>query len=194
MKKLLRTLSIGLVIAAILALLVACAYMVLRHFGFVPGYGVNTSANAPVYVLEAGIAVQGEDGYEFHLEGRLLAGTAPFWPISCSMGEASLLKNTLMSPLSGLDNVELISTSNSGATAHGTVAYRVIFEGNLPANMGDTLSLTLTIHGTAIPFTLQAAEESALDEVGFYAVTEADGGLLAVPGSRTGSWWFPFIP
>lgn len=185
LKKLLRTLSIGLVIAAILALLVACAYMVLRHFGFVPGYGVNTSANAPVYVLEAGIAVQGEDGYEFHLEDAYWRDGTFLADLMLYGGGEPAQKHFAVS-LSGLDNVELISTSNSGATAHGTVAYRVIFEGELPANTGDTLSLTLTVHGTAIPFTLQAAEESALDEVGFYAVTEADGGLLAVPRIENG--------
>ena len=185
LKKLLRTLAIGLVIAAILALLAACAYMVLRYFGFVPGYGVNTNADAPVYVLEEGTAVQGEDGYEFHLEdaywrdGTFLADLMLY-------GGSEPAQKQFDVALSGLDNVQFISKSNSSGTAHGTVAYQVIFEGDLPDNTGDTLSLTLTVHGTAIPFTLQAAEESALDEAGFYAVTEEDGGLLAVPRIENG--------
>ncbi|HIZ84396.1 MAG TPA: sigma-70 family RNA polymerase sigma factor [Firmicutes bacterium] len=185
LKKLLRTLSIGLVIAAILALLAACAYLVLRHFGFVPGYGVNTSADAAVYVLEEGTAVQGEDEYEFHLEdaywrdGTFLANLMLY-------GESELAQEYIDVTLSGLDNAQLISMGHSGGAAHGTFPYRVIYEGELPDNTGDTLSLTLTIHGTPIPFTLQAAEESALDEVGFYTVTEEDGGLLAVPRIENG--------
>lgn len=185
LKKLLRTLSIGLVIAALLALLAACAYMVLRHFGFVPGYGVNTSADAAVYVLEEGTAVQGEDGYEFHLEDAYWRDGTFLADLMLYGGSEPAQKRFDVS-LSGLDNIRFISKSNSGEIAHGTVAYRVIFEGDLPGNTGDTLSLTLTVHGTAIPLTLQVAEESALDEVGFYAVTEEDGGLLAVPRIENG--------
>ena len=185
LKKLLRTLSIGLVIAALFALLAACTYMVLRHFGFVPGYGVNTSADAPVYVLEEGMAVQGEDGYEFHLEDAYWRDGTFLADLMLYGGSEPAQKQFDVS-LSGLNDIQFISKSNSGGTAHGTFPYRVIFEGDLPDNTGDALSLTLTVHGTAIPFTLQAAEESALDEVGFYAVTEEDGGLLAVPRIENG--------
>lgn len=185
LKKLLRTLSIGLVIAAILALLAACAYMVLRYFGFVPGYGVNTNADAAVYVLEEGTAVQGEDGYEFHLEDAYWRDGTFLADLMLYGGSEPAQKQFDVS-LSGLDNIQFISKSNSGEIAHGTVAYQVIFEGDLPDNTGDILSLTLTVHGTAIPFTLQAAEESALDEAGFYSVTQEDGGLLAVPRIENG--------
>ncbi len=185
LKKLLRTLSIGLVIAAILTLLAACAYMVLRYFGFVPGYGVNTNADAAVYVLEEGTAVQGEDGYEFHLEDAYWRDGTFLADLMLYGGSEPAQKHFDVS-LSGLDNIQFISKSNSGEIVHSTVAYRVIFEGDLPDNTGETLSLTLTVHGTAIPFTLQAAEESALDEVGFYAVAEEDGGLLAVPRIENG--------
>lgn len=152
LKKLLRMLTIGLVIAAILALLAACAYMVLRHFGFVPGYGVHTGAAAPVYVLEEGVAVQG-DGYEFHLEdaywreGTFLADLMLY-------GKSELAQAHLDIALDGLDNTRIISIGHNGGTAHGTFSYQVIFEGKLPDNTGDGLSLTLTVNGTAIPFTL----------------------------------------
>lgn len=185
LKKLLRTLSIGLVIAAILALLAACAYMVLRYFGFVPGYGVNTNADAAVYVLEEGTAVQGEDGYEFHLEDAYWRDGTFLADLMLYGGSEPAQKQFDVS-LSGLDNIQFISKSNSGEIAHGTVAYQVIFEGDLPDNTGDILPLTLTVHGTAIPLTLQAAEESALDEAGFYSVTQEDGGLLAVPRIENG--------
>lgn len=184
LKKLLRMLSIGLIIAAILALLAACAYMVLRHFGYVPGYGVNTNASAAVYVLEEGTVVQGER-YEFHLKDA-------YWRDGVFIADLRLYgeRNPNQSPfdiaLSGLDNARLISISDKGETAYNSLSYRVIYEGTLPDHVGSVLRLTLTVDETAIPFTLAAAEESALDEVGFYAVTEADGGLLAVPRIENG--------
>ena len=48
--KLQKALTIGLILAAIAAL-AACAYVVLRYFGIVPGYGVNTNAEVPFYQL-----------------------------------------------------------------------------------------------------------------------------------------------
>ena len=122
LKKLLRTLSIGLVIAAILTLLAACAYMVLRYFGFVPGYGVNTNADAAVYVLEEGTAVQGEDGYEFHLEDAYWRDGTFLADLMLYGGSEPAQKHFDVS-LSGLDNIQFISKSNSGEIVHSTVAY-----------------------------------------------------------------------
>ena len=63
---------------------------------------------------------------------------------------------------------------------------RVIFEGELPEGVGNTLCLTMTLDGTDIPVTLSAADKSSVEEAGFYAVTESDGGLLAVPRIENG--------
>ena len=73
LKKLLRLLALGLVIAVLAAALAACAYLILRHLGFVPGYGVNASQELPLYTLEEGVAVEGRPLPE-PPEGRLLAG------------------------------------------------------------------------------------------------------------------------
>lgn len=183
MKKLLKKLTIGLVIVAILGLLAACAYMVLRHFGFVPGYGVTTT-EAAVYVLESGTVVSGEQ-YEFHLEdaywqeGTFIADLQLY-------GETNPYQSDLSPSLSGLDNVRHISQSYDGQTAAGAYSLRVIFEGELPEGTGNTLSLTMTLGGTDIPMTLSAADKSSIEEAGFYAVTESDGGLLAVPRIENG--------
>lgn len=50
--KLQKALTIGLILALIAAL-AACAYVVLRYFGIVPGYGVNTNPELPFYAAEA---------------------------------------------------------------------------------------------------------------------------------------------
>ena len=183
MKKLLKGLAIGLVVAALLGLLAACTYAVLRHFGFVPGYGVS-SASAAVYVLESGTVVSGEQ-YEFHLEdaywqeGSFIADLKLY-------GENNPYQNYLSASLSGLDNVRHISKSHDGQTAADGYSLRVIFEGELPEGVGNTLCLTMTLDGTDIPVTLSAADKSSVEEAGFYAVTESDGGLLAVPRIENG--------
>lgn len=46
----LRMLLLGLIIAAILALLAACAYVVLRHFGVIPGYQIDRDEETQLYI------------------------------------------------------------------------------------------------------------------------------------------------
>lgn len=48
--KLRKLLLAGLVLA-LAALLAACGYLLLRYFGVLPGYGVNTRADAPFHTL-----------------------------------------------------------------------------------------------------------------------------------------------
>lgn len=184
MKKLLKGLSIGLIVVVLLALVTACAYMVLRHFGFVPGYGVNTNPEAAVYVLEDGAVIQGED-YEFQLEDAYWRDGTLIVDLKLCSKTTSDRKNLLTS-LSGLENSRHLSTSQAGNTAPGIYSIRIIYEGDLPENCENTLNLTLTMEGTAIPLTLLAAEETALDQVGFYDITPSDGGLLAVPRIENG--------
>ena len=59
LKKLKKVLITGLLIL-LLGALAACGYLVLRYFGVVPGYGVNTDPDQAFYVLEQGGTVQTE--------------------------------------------------------------------------------------------------------------------------------------
>ena len=58
--KLQKALTIGLILALIAAL-AACAYVVLRYFGIVPGYGVNTDEEIPFYVLEEPVSAENDE-------------------------------------------------------------------------------------------------------------------------------------
>ena len=58
--KLQKALTIGLILALIAAL-AACAYVVLRYFGIVPGYGVNTNGEMPFYVLEEPVSAENDE-------------------------------------------------------------------------------------------------------------------------------------
>lgn len=59
LKKLRLLLITGLGILAA-ALLAACAYLVLRHLGVLPGYGMSNDADGPVYLLAEESSVEGE--------------------------------------------------------------------------------------------------------------------------------------
>ena len=184
LKKLLKSISVGMAVAAILALLAACAYLVLRHFGFVPGYGVNTNPDAPIYMLEEKLTAAA-GGYELSLEDAWWREESFLADLTLRGSEERLSQLFLDASLSGLDGVRTVSVSR-GAAEHGEIPYRLIFEGGLPEGTGDVLSLTLTVNGTPLPLTLTAAEESAISEAGFYSMTEEDGGLLAVPRLEDG--------
>ena len=73
--KLQKALTIGLILALIAAL-AACAYVVLRYFGIVPGYGVNTDEEVPFYQLDtAELKSMPADGSSLEiLEARYMNG------------------------------------------------------------------------------------------------------------------------
>src|SRR5699024_6029714 len=58
--KLQKALTIGRILALIAAL-AACAYVVLRYVGIVPGYGVNTNGEMPFYVLEEPVSAENDE-------------------------------------------------------------------------------------------------------------------------------------
>ena len=53
--KLRRFLTMALILMLIAALLTACAYIILRYFGIVPGYGVNTDPSTPFYIVDISV-------------------------------------------------------------------------------------------------------------------------------------------
>ena len=182
LKKLLRLLALGLVIAVLAAALAACAYLILRHLGFVPGYGVNASQELPLYTLEEGVAV--EDGpYQIHLKDAYWRGGFLFCDLKLYQ-ENGLEPEVLDVQLQGLETDQQALVSEYGGGVNHR-SYRIIWEGDLPEK-APRLELTLTVKGVEVPFVLLAAEEVSLEEAGFYAVTSEDGGLLAVPRLENG--------
>ena len=179
--KLKKYLLTGLVLA-LLALLAACAYFVLRYFGLVPGYGVNTDPESAVYVLTDAAAGQEADG-EIHLEdawwqdGKLTVLLTFYGQFSQTTPPETALE--------GLEDCSAAIIGHSYDEAAGRAEYRLVFSGGLPPDTEEKLSLTLTVEETKFPLTLEQAEEASLDESGFYSLTE-EGGLLAVPRLEQG--------
>ena len=178
--KKLRKLLLMILLLALVALLTACAYLVLRYFGLVPGYGVNTDPDEAIYVLEEPVAAAGA---EIHLEDAWWQNGS-FTALVSAYGvqDASRLPEVA---LEGLEDVGPGAISYTMEADTGLHRYRLVFQGRLPPETDDTLSLTLTVSGTAFSIPLIRAEETQLDEAGFYSLTE-EGGLLAVPRLERG--------
>ena len=179
--KMKKFLLVGLLLA-LLALLAACAYFVLRYFGLVPGYGINTDPEGSVYILEE--PIRGASGEaELHLEDAWWQnGNLTVLISAYGLGDTGELPQV---GLEGLDDPASGAVSRTFIPETGVNRYRLVFRGQLPTETEDTLPLTLTVSGAVFPLTLTRAEETELEEAGFYSLTE-EGGLLAVPRLEEG--------
>lgn len=74
LKRLRALLTAGLILL-LAALLAACAYLVLRHFGIVPGLGVTGGAEIPAYALAEPVVLETEDGTCTVTEAVYVEGT-----------------------------------------------------------------------------------------------------------------------
>lgn len=178
----LRKLLLTVLILAALLILAACAYFVLRYFGLVPGYGVNTDPEGAIYVLEEPLwaeststQLQLEDAW--WQDGNLTVLVSVY-----GLGETSEMPQAV---LDGLDDPAPAGISSTVVSETGVHRYRLVFPGKLPPSTEDTLPLTLTVSGAVFSITLTRAEETGLDEAGSYSLTD-EGGLLAVPRLEQG--------
>lgn len=193
LKKLKKFMLVGMVVALLVALLAACAYVVLRYFGVVPGYGINTNPETGIYILEEPAALEMEDCTLTITDGWWNDGLlllqysveAPgqtadsIWDLVNDLG----LRNYT---LEGLDNFSFMGDSISVADEQhaGGEWYA---RGGLPEGTGDTLELWLMGAASPIPLTLRRAEtEVSFDQAGYYDLTEDQGGLLAIPRLENG--------
>ena len=155
-------------ILALLALLAACVYFVARYFGLVPGYGVNSDPAGAVYVLDEPSAAAAEEG-EIQVEdawwqdGKLTVLVARY-------GEFRR-DQVLDAAVERLEDAQILTLGHTPLIDVGRDEYRLVFTGELPEGTQDTLSLTLTVAGRQFRLTLEKAEETELEEAGFYSLT-----------------------
>ena len=182
----LKKLAKLLLVVFLLAMLAACAYVALRYFGFVPGYGVNTSVEEPVYTLEEDVRSE-EDGRAavlrdaFWMEGTLIA---------------DLQLTGWEDPFDDGLEWEIPDLAYGWKTSFRLVqeaaepySIRLIWkDAVLPqAERDGRVKLTLLYDGMELPFVLtRAQEETDLSRAGFYELTEENGGLMAVPRLENG--------
>ena len=116
--KLQKALTIGLILAAIAAL-AACAYVVLRYFGIVPGYGVNTNAEVPFYQLvDTDLESEPVDGTNLEISDARYMNGVLYVDTHLSMDnpEAALANAALSVSCGGL------APENAGISAPGSLS------------------------------------------------------------------------
>ena len=193
LKKLKKSMIIGMVAALLAALLAACAYVVLRYFGVVPGYGISTDPETGIYILEEPAALEMEDCTltitdGWWNDGLLLLQYSVEAPGETADSIWDLLNDLGLSnyTLEGLDSFSYMGDSRSVADEqHAEGEWYA--HGGLPEGTGDTLALRLMSGASPIPLTLRRAEtEVSFDQAGYYDLTEDQGGLLAIPRLENG--------
>lgn len=193
LKKLRKAMLIGLIVI-IAAVLAACAYTVLRHFGVVPGYGISTDPTG-VYVLEETVTVEGGSFHAAFTDAWWMNGVltvdamvtvidtspAPAPNDVHAAGEWDFKQMTVK----GVEQPEYLVGIADGSAGD---RYRQLYQCSLPEGTKDTLTLTFVWeNGDQCTLTLKRAEsEVSYEQAGYYDLTEQDGGLLAVPRLENG--------
>jgi len=181
LKKLYRALTVGLIVALLAAVLAACAYVVLRYFGVVPGYAVDRDQENPVYILEqTGVSDRVPCIDDAHWnDGTLVLD------LKIPVNEDPIERGWDECLLTGFEDLGSqwdIFLENNGQYRR----VRVIFACDLPEGAGETLPFGVEIYGTELCASLRRAEELMLEEVGYYDWVEDQGGLFFIPRLENG--------
>lgn len=199
LEKLRKAMTVGLLLAVLAALLGACAYLVLRYFGIVPGYGVSTSAQTGIYVLEETAVVETEDHTLSITDGWWNDGLLTLrYTITLPQDPQSLDPFTkqlgIALELEGLVDGALLKTSTARLDPR-TEYVELYFRGDLPEGTRGELTLTLTGEEQPLELTLRrAGNEVSYDQAGYFLLTENQGGLLAVPRLEDGNLLVSIYP
>ena len=197
LKKLKKFMLVGMVVALLVALLAACAYVVLRYFGVVPGYGINTNPETGIYILEETASLDREE-YNWTVtdawwnDGVLILDATFTVPESAAEeGLVSIQRDYgdvyREIPLSGLEEPVMVNSGIQLGEHNWEMDQRMIYRGDLPEGTKDTLEIIITFNGDLVPITLKRAEnERAFEQAGYYDLTEDQGGLLAIPRLENG--------
>lgn len=195
--KLRKLLLTGLVLA-LAALLAACGYLLLRYFGVLPGYGVNTRADAPFHTLAAPAegadrmaSIQIEDALWWQ-EGLVLDVRLQKGPDAADRqvtlpdgGEYTILWQTdLLGELTlrwgEQEEIYGMVITDASRSTGDCLVMELVFTGLPAPERGQApMKAELNCGALKIPFTLAAAAETPPEEYA-YALGELSG-VLAIP-------------
>ena len=200
--KLRKLLLTGLVLALV-ALLAACGYLLLRYFGVLPGYGVNTRADAPFHTLAAPAegadqmaALRIEDALWWQdglvLDVRLQKGpgaadrvvTLPDGSEYTILWQTDLTGNMTLS-WDGQEEIYGMVVTDAARSTEDCLVMELVFTGlPAPERGSESVEAVLNCGELEIPFTLVCAGETPPEEYA-YALGEL-GGVLAIPSRSEG--------
>ena len=203
-----RMLLAGLVLL-LLALLAACGYVLLRYFGVLPGYGVNTDADSPFAILAEDVCRESEQG-AVTLTDALWNGDTLLLTLRLEKGPAARDQTViagdgsevtirwdtflLMEVALTLDGVRYqpsLTVTDAAASGPEALALQMQFAGLSPPT-DQTVPAVLDFSWLTVPFTLAPAQESAPDA---YAYALGDcGGVLAIPAPEAAGFVLELYP
>ena len=203
----LRKSLLATLILVLLALLAACGYAVLRYFGILPGYGVNTDAETPFYILageaagendlaaveitdsvlaDGQLSVQivltrGPDAADSQIGSGELASTVPWHHMLTTM-YAPKPRVTWAGGEAAFTGYcstqDGLAMDGSALETPDAVAYEILFSCEA-ADLPAGGALTLDLGWLQLDFALEPAREDAPDRYS-YELGEY-GGVLAIP-------------
>ena len=203
----LRKSLLATLILVLLALLAACGYAVLRYFGILPGYGVNTDAETPFYILageaagendlaaveitdavlaDGQLSVQivltrGPDAADSQIGSGELASTVPWHHMLTTM-YAPKPRVTWAGGEAAFTGYcstqDGLAMDGSALETPDAVAYEILFSCEA-ADLPAGGALTLDLGWLQLDFALEPAQEDAPDRYS-YELGEY-GGVLAIP-------------
>lgn len=202
--KKLRKLLLGLLLALILAALTACAYVVLRYFGVIPGYALTGSPEEQVYILEETDqtaedlgAFQILDGFFQNGKVHILMDYTPPRDHEFLYKENGVIADkfrSLPGVLNGRETEVLVDWSDYRyfAPPDEKPEKDTLFRLEVWANageesleaLGETVEFRFTLMGREFAFQLRRARAEALSEHSFQI--KEQGGLLAIPRLEEG--------
>ena len=189
LKKLYQVLTVGLIVALLAAVLAACAYVVLRYFGVVPGYAVDRDQETPIYILDQTGVSDGVPGIEeaYWNDGTLVI------ELRIPRSEDPIERGWEECQVTGFENLKSrwdIFLEDNGQYRR----VRAIFACDIPENAGETLPFGVEIYGTELTASLRQVEELVLEEAGYYSWVEGRGGLFFVPRLENGELILSIYP
>lgn len=175
----LRLILMLITVLALAALLSACAYMLLRHFGIVPGYGANADVDMPFYVLEEEVYAEC-DQYSIEIRKVLLTGGNKLKMVALlrrTAGHASEdIFNWSHYLLAGIDLRNAETGEMIPCDQCGTESARGMPDSEAEALMqiewhlmedAPVTDLILDFHDFSVNVRLTAAEETPLENYGY---------------------------
>lgn len=193
---------ITMLILALLAALAACAYVVLRYFGIVPGYGLQTDPTEIQYVLSEGETAQ-SDHFRITVEDAWLHGDTLDVRIRYEWSDL----NTDISVLSReeywewYDYVQLGEgiggklDANMNVSNWETNTFTTTYTLHDPQLIedGDSMVCVFLFDGAQIRFRVSNVPAQELEQAGCSVITE-EGGFYALPRIQDGHLYVQIYP
>lgn len=193
---------ITMLILALLAALAACTYVILRYFGIVPGYGIQTDPTEIQYVLSEGETVQ-SNHFRITVEDAWLHGNALDIRIRYEWSDL----NTDISVLSREEyeqwydyvqlgegiggDLHIVMNTSNWETGIFTTTY-TLYDPQLIEDREGMVCILL-FDGAQLCFRVSEAEPQEPEQAGYSVITE-EGGFYALPRIEDGHLYVQIYP